>query len=105
MAPGAISSQMHWESHEDEFLYMLEGALTVIEDGHETVITPGDSCVWKAGAPPAHHLKNHTDEPAVYLMVGSRNPKNVTTYPGIDLIAKADGYYHLDGTKYPERER
>ena len=29
---------MHWESHEDEFLYMLEGELTVIEDGAETVI-------------------------------------------------------------------
>ena len=39
--PGGQSSQMHWEEHEDEFLYMLAGQLTVVEDGIETVIGPG----------------------------------------------------------------
>ena len=28
--PGKQSSQPHWEQHEDEFLYLLEGTLTVV---------------------------------------------------------------------------
>ncbi|MEO0486417.1 MAG: cupin domain-containing protein [Pseudomonadota bacterium] len=102
--PGGTSSQMHWESEEDEFLYMLSGELTLIEDGVESQLSEGDACAWKAGGPPAHHLKNHTDAPATYLIIGSRNPNNVTHYPELDMLAKKDGFYHLDGTKYPDRE-
>ncbi len=101
--PGRQSSQPHWEEHEDEFLYMLEGALTVIEDGVETVILPGDACCWKAGNPVAHTLRNHTDQPAVYLIAGSRNPHNICHYPGLDLRATPQGYVHLDGTPYPTK--
>ena len=99
--PGRQSSQPHWEEHEDEFLYMLDGALTVVEDGVETIIHPGDACCWKAGRPVAHTLKNHTGQPAVYLIAGSRNPDNICNYPGIDLLSTPRGYTHLDGTPYP----
>ena len=102
--PGGQSSQMHWESDEDEFLYMLTGALTVIEDGKPTIIGPGDACVWKAGAPVGHCLKNHTDAPATYIIVGTRQPKNVAYYPGLDLLATEAGFTHLDGTPYPKFE-
>jgi uncharacterized cupin superfamily protein len=98
--PGAQSSQMHWEDREDELLYMLEGELTVIEDGVATIIGPGDTCAWKAGSRMAHCLRNHTAAPAVYLMTGSRDARNATHYPGLDLIATPDGYTHLDGTPY-----
>ncbi|MDT1061500.1 cupin domain-containing protein [Paracoccus sp. CPCC 101403] len=101
--PGGQSSQMHWEEHEDEFLYMLSGELTVIEDGIPTVIGPGDACCWKAGAPVAHCLRNHTDQPATYLIVGSRRPENICHYPGLDLLATPAGYTHLDGTPYPQQ--
>ena len=100
--PGGVGSQTHWESHEDEFLYMLEGEITVIEDDTETVIGPGDACVWKSGAPPAHSLRNHTDRPAVYLIMGSRDPRNVTTYPGLDMLATPTGFTTRDGTPYPK---
>lgn len=101
--PGGQSSQQHWEEHEDEFLYMLEGALTVVEDDTETVIHPGDSCCWKAGVPVAHTLRNHTDAPAVYLIVGTRHPDNICHYPGLDMLATPKGYTHLDGTPYPRK--
>ena len=99
--PGKQSSQMHWHSHEDEFLYMLEGELTVVEDGVETVIHPGDACVWKAGVEVAHCLLNHTANPARYLIVGTKNEtQDVCTYPGLDLKATPQGYVHLDGTPW-----
>ncbi len=103
LQPGKQSSQPHWESHEDEFLYLLVGALTVLENGIGTILSPGDACCWKAGDPTAHTLRNHTDQPATYLIAGSRNPQNTTYYPGIDLVATPAGFTHLDATPYPKQ--
>ena len=32
LPPGNWSSQRHWHSHEDEFVFVLEGEVTLIED-------------------------------------------------------------------------
>ena len=32
LPPGGWSSQRHWHSHEDEFVYVLEGELILVED-------------------------------------------------------------------------
>ena len=37
LPPGNWSSQRHWHSHEDEFVFVLEGELVLIEDAGETV--------------------------------------------------------------------
>ncbi|EAR50904.1 hypothetical protein OG2516_13566 [Oceanicola granulosus HTCC2516] len=105
LLPGTQSSLMHWESDEDEFLYMLEGRLTVIEDGAQTEIGPGDACAWKAGVAVGHCLRNDSDAPARYLIVGSRRREtNVATYPGLDLLATPEGFTRLDGTPYPKKD-
>lgn len=101
--PGAVSSQMHWEDREDEFLYMLAGELTVIEDGEEAIITQGDACAWKANTKVAHQLRNQSDADATYLIIGTRDPENTCHYPGLDMLATPAGYTHLDGTKYPQK--
>ncbi|MBK4215914.1 cupin domain-containing protein [Paracoccus caeni] len=103
LQPGKQSSQPHWEQHEDEFLYLLDGELTVVEDGVETLIHPGDACCWKAGDPVAHTLRNHSDRPVTYLIAGSRKPENITHYPGLDLMATPSGFTHLDGSPYPKQ--
>lgn len=38
LPPGNWSSQRHWHSAEDEFVYVLEGELTLIEDDGETIL-------------------------------------------------------------------
>jgi uncharacterized cupin superfamily protein len=102
LQPGAQSSQPHWHEREDEFLYVLEGALTVVEDGVETLLGPGDVAVWKAGVPVAHTLRNHGTAPVRYLIAGGRHPDEVCHYPGLDLVDTPAGYTHLDGTPYPK---
>ncbi|TJZ91076.1 cupin domain-containing protein [Paracoccus gahaiensis] len=102
LQPGKQSSQPHWEEHEDEFLYLLEGVLTVVEDGVEADLHPGDACAWKAGDPVAHTLRNRTDAPVTYLIAGGRQPHNICHYPGLDLLGTPAGYMHLDGTPYPK---
>ena len=32
LSPGTWSSQRHWHTHEDEFIYVLSGELTLITD-------------------------------------------------------------------------
>ena len=70
---------------------------------------PGDAVGWKAGAPNGHQLINRTDRDAVFLEIGTRAPREVATYPDIDMRAERDGktqrYVHKDGTPYPETKR
>ena len=74
LPPGNWSSQRHWHSHEDEFVYVLEGELTLVEDGGETVLRAGDCAAFPKGTGNGHHLINRSDAMAVYLEVGTRAP-------------------------------
>lgn len=105
LPPGAWSSQRHWHSHEDEFVYVLEGELTLIEDGGETLLRAGDCAAFAKNTGDGHHLINRSDATAVYLEVGSRAPADITTCSDIDLMsANADGrFVRKDGSPYTER--
>jgi uncharacterized cupin superfamily protein len=41
LPPGNWSSQRHCHSDEDEFIYLITGELTLVEDGGETVLRAG----------------------------------------------------------------
>ena len=49
LKPGAASSARHWHEQEDEFVYMVEGELVLIEDEGETVVRSGEAAGFKAG--------------------------------------------------------
>ena len=104
LPPGNWSSQRHWHSHEDEFVYVLEGELTLIEDGGEIVLHAGDCAAFAKASGNGHHLINKSDTMAVYLEVGSRQPDDVTICSDIDMMCtNADArFMHKDGTPYPE---
>jgi uncharacterized cupin superfamily protein len=105
LPPGNWSSQRHWHSHEDEFVYVLEGELTLIENGGETLLRAGDCAAFPKGSGNGHHLINRSDSTAVYLEIGSRSPDDLITCSDIDMIsASTDGrFVHGDGSPYPER--
>ena len=90
LAPGAASALRHWHRNEDEFIYMLEGEVVLIEDGGETVLAPGDAAGFKANHPNGHHLVNRTDRAAVYLEVGTRSKHERVEYPDVDLLVIRD---------------
>jgi uncharacterized cupin superfamily protein len=102
LPPGSWSSQRHWHSHEDEFVYVLEGEVTLIEDSGDTVLQAGDCAAFPKGTGNGHHLINRSAAVAVYLEVGSRNPDDLTTCSDIDMMsANADGLFvHKNGTPY-----
>ncbi len=102
LPPGGWSSQRHWHSDEDEFVYLLEGEVTLVEDGSETVLRAGDCAAFPKGTGNGHHMINKSSATAAYLEVGSRNPRDLTTCSDIDLMSSnADGrFVHKDGTPY-----
>jgi uncharacterized cupin superfamily protein len=105
LPPGNWSSQRHWHSHEDEFVFVLEGELTLIEDEGETILRAGDTAAFPKNTGNGHHMINRSDTMAIYLEVGSRDPADMTTCSDIDMkSANADGrFVHKDGSPYPER--
>jgi uncharacterized cupin superfamily protein len=98
---GAWSSQRHWHSAEDEFVYVLEGEVVLVTDSGEEILRAGDCAGFKAGLRDGHHLQNRSAREVVVLEIGSRKvADDEGEYPDIDLrFLKGDaGYARKDGT-------
>jgi uncharacterized cupin superfamily protein len=105
LEPGTWSSQRHWHTAEDEFVYVLEGEVVLVDDGGDTVLRAGDCAGFAAGDPHGHQLQNRSGAPAVVLEVGGRAPdRDGVDYPDIDLrIPEGTAtYQHKDGRPYPQ---
>lgn len=93
LPPGCWSSQRHWHTHEDEFVYVLDGELTLVTDGGEQVLRAGMAAGFPAGKADGHHLINRSDRPATYLEVGTRRDDvDECDYSDIDMAVR-----HQDG--------
>lgn len=104
LGPGQWSSQRHWHSAEDEFVWVVEGEVVLVDAAGETVLRAGDCAGYPAGEGNGHHLINRSDREAVLLEVGSRREaEDAVDYPDIDLrIPQGTRRYHRkDGTPYP----
>jgi uncharacterized cupin superfamily protein len=105
LGPGSWSSQRHWHALEDEFVYVLEGEVVLVEDDGEHVLGPGDCAGFKAGTRNGHHLQNRTTRDARILVVGSRIDDDHGEYSDIDMKFQpyrgpgSSGYLRKDGSK------
>ena len=91
LAPGSQSSHRHWHDRVDEIVVVLDGHLTLVEEGAETAMQAGDVAVFRAGDPNGHCLRNDGAEAARLFVVASRDPADRCFYADADLIAEADG--------------
>jgi uncharacterized cupin superfamily protein len=99
--PGAWSSQRHWHTEAEEFVYVLEGEVVLVTEGSEEVLRAGDCAGFLAGDGDGHHLQNRSGALARVLEIGSSGPPNDEAhYPDVDLRANESGYCHRDGTPY-----
>lgn len=104
LKPGAASALRHWHEKEDEFVYILEGEVLLIEDDGETVLKPGDAAGFKANAHNGHHLVNRSKRDVVYLEIGTRAPHEYVEYPDVDMKVVRDDsgmrYTHKNDEPY-----
>ena len=86
LEPGAHSALRHWHEGEDEFIYVLSGEVTLIDDRGERVLGRDSFCGFPAGVENGHHIANLGAEPASFLEIGSRCPGADTVhYPDDDF--------------------
>src|SRR3954452_11577477 len=106
LKPGAASALRHWHENEDEFVYVLEGEIALIEDGLETLLKSGEAAGFKAGVSNGHHLLNKSQADAVYLEIGTRSATERAHYPDSDLVMERDArgmrFLHKSGEPYPQ---
>lgn len=106
LPPGTWSSQRHWHSHEDEFVYILEGEVVLVTDEGEQPLGAGDCAGFKGGDRNGHCLQNRSSREVKFLAVGSRFDDDFGEYPDIDLkftagrSAGKNGYVHKDDSPY-----
>ena len=107
LPPGAWSSQRHWHAKEDEFIYVIDGEVTLVDDDGSVVLRQGDAAGFQAGVRVGHHLVNRSDRDAMFLVVGSRDDDDSGEYSDIDLkfgpgrySGTGGGYTRKDGTPY-----
>jgi uncharacterized cupin superfamily protein len=103
LPPGCWSSQRHWHTGEDEFIFVVEGEVVLVTDSGEEILRAGDCAGFKAGTADGHHLQNRSDRDAIVLEVGTRHPdEDQVFYPDIDLqvLKGRAGYAHKNGAPY-----
>ena len=102
--PGAESSMRHWHAKQDEFIYVLEGEITLVTDAGRQKLGPGMAAGFPAGKGDGHQLVNETTTPALYLEIGDRTPDDSASYPDVDLAVRmVEGkwvFTHKDGSPF-----
>ena len=91
LQPGAKSSTRHWHEKEDEFMFVVAGEVTVIENDGAHVLQPGDVACWPAGDDNAHHAINRSAAPCTYLIVGTKLSHDVCHYPDVGKTLYPEG--------------
>jgi uncharacterized cupin superfamily protein len=102
--PGAESSMRHWHAKQDEFIYVIEGEITLVTDAGRQRLGPGMAAGFPAGKADGHQLVNETETPVLYLEIGDRTPDDSAGYPDVDLAVRmVEGkwvFTHKDGSPF-----
>ena len=105
LAPGVWSSQRHWHTEQDEFVYVISGEVVLVTDEGEEILKAGDCAGFKAGDKDGHHLQNRSNTDALLLEIGTRTPNDSGEYSDIDMAFQTGGpsmYTRKDGTPYTD---
>ena len=62
LGPGAWSSQRHWHTAAEEFVYVLEGEVVLVSNAGEEILRIGDCAGFIPGDEDGHHLQNRTGQ-------------------------------------------
>jgi len=100
LAPGALSSLRHWHENQDEFLVVIKGTCTLVDDMGETTLAPGDCAAFPAGDANGHHIVNRSDAPASFVVVGTHTKTETAHYSDIDMMVRMDA----NGSNFTRRD-
>jgi uncharacterized cupin superfamily protein len=73
LPPGEAGWPYHFELSEEEWVIVIDGALTLRTPEGERVLRAGDVACFPAGASGAHSVRNHSDAPVRFAMPSTRD--------------------------------
>jgi uncharacterized cupin superfamily protein len=101
LAPASWSSQRHWHTAEDEFVWVVQGEVVLVEDDGETVLRAGDCAGFKAGVPNGHQIQNRSTPRRCCWRSARGRRTRPTRLSGPRHDRRPDDVYrHRDGTPY-----
>jgi uncharacterized cupin superfamily protein len=103
LEPGAQSALRHWHTQQDEFVWVLDGEITLVSDAGAQVLTSGMCAGFPKGKADGHCLANRSNRDAWYLEVGDRSAGDAVTYPDDRMAAEMVTTYRFtkpDGSPY-----
>jgi uncharacterized cupin superfamily protein len=100
LSPGKESSMRHWHTHEDEFVYVLEGEVVLRTGAGEQLLRAGMCAGFPAGIEDGHQLINRSNREAVYLEISNRDDADGAHYSDadVDLMYSGKRMRRRDGT-------
>lgn len=87
LPPGRQTAPLHYHIFEEEHVYMLEGSLTLRLGDRTYPMKAGDYVCFPAAQPAGHCLINTGDAPCRYVIVGERNPNEISVYPDTNKVS------------------
>jgi uncharacterized cupin superfamily protein len=72
LSHGATSSRRHWHEAEDEFVFVLSGRVSLVDENGEHELIEGAFAGFPKGLANGHHLINRSQVTAKVLVVGTR---------------------------------
>lgn len=105
IVPGGQSSHRHAHSHQDEFIYVVQGPIELHTDAGVETLQTGMCAGFPAGTGNAHRFVNRATTDVLLLVIGDRTRGDEVSYPDIDMHGRPepDGrlrFVHKDGTPY-----
>lgn len=100
LEPNGASSLRHYHMGQDEFVIVTEGVCTLRDDNGDHEMQVGDCATFPAGEANGHHLLNHTDKIAKFLVVGTHTPTETGYYSDVDMMVRDD----QDGFKFTKKD-
>ncbi len=107
LEPGKYSGPAHYHMLEEEHLYILEGCLTLRLGEQIFELSKGSYVCFPAGQKAGHTLFNHSNATCRYLIIGEKNPHEVTIYTDsgrIQVRLAGEGYDKSQTMEYWEGE-
>ena len=111
LPPGKQTAPFHYHFHEEEHVFVLEGAVTLRLGAHRHSMRQGDYACFPAGQKAGHCLINEGSVTARYVIIGENDPKEVAVYPDSNKVlvralgrraifdmAELRGYWHGEET-------
>jgi uncharacterized cupin superfamily protein len=103
--PGRRTSWPHAEEDEEEFVYVLEGAVDAWVDGELHAMKKGDLAAFPCGTGISHTFLNNGDEDALLLVGGERGKSDSRIYYPLNPDRRKDLAWSQWWEDVPVRER